>query len=217
MRSLRIHQTPLERGRLWVEIGAFLAAGIWAVYTFVYQTHIVPLLEPAHEVISGDVTRIGQTHGHYVERVQITLQNNGSVPVDTAGLAIDLLGLQDLSKVRTDRQHRNNVLIGETSRAPTDWRMLGNYADLFGASQDGAPSTHVILYPQDFARIQFLSIIPRGQYSALRLIADTSFVRYPTHEKIPERLERDANGALGLSSKPLSSAFQIHTEWYFPL
>jgi len=51
---LRIEQSPLEKARLLVEIAAFVAAAIWGIYTFVYQTRNAPMLQPAHEIISGD-------------------------------------------------------------------------------------------------------------------------------------------------------------------
>jgi hypothetical protein len=60
-RHLRLEQSPLERARLWVEIAAFLAAGCWAVYTFVYQTRIASLFEPAHEVVTTSAQRIATT------------------------------------------------------------------------------------------------------------------------------------------------------------
>src|SRR5215471_14034803 len=87
-RHLRLEQTPLERARLWVEIAAFVAAGAWAIYTFVYQTRIAPLFLPPHEIVSMNAQRLGETPANYLERVDVTLRNDGNVDVDTAALTI---------------------------------------------------------------------------------------------------------------------------------
>ncbi|MBV9262683.1 MAG: hypothetical protein JO324_00065, partial [Candidatus Eremiobacteraeota bacterium] len=46
-RELRVHSVPTkaEQIRIVVEIVAIVAAGIWALYTFVYEQRIKPLAE----------------------------------------------------------------------------------------------------------------------------------------------------------------------------
>jgi hypothetical protein len=201
-----------------VEIAAFVAAGIWGVYTFVYQTHIAPLFETAHETITGDVTRIGTTPAAYIERVTVTIRNNGQVPVDTAGMAFNLYGLRDVHQAPAAIKRPNGVVIAEQSTTPDSWTLLGSYADLRASVQTGDPGSHVILNPDDSARIEFLAVAPRGRYTALKLSTDTIYVRYPFTTKIPVTLVRDAGGAFHLnSSVSLKQAFPVSSNWYFPV
>lgn len=48
-RELRLHSVPTiaEQARISVEIVAILAAGLWALYTFVYEQRIKPLFGSA--------------------------------------------------------------------------------------------------------------------------------------------------------------------------
>lgn len=201
---------------MWVEIAAFLGAGAWAVYTFVYQTHIAPLLESPHEIISGKVTRIGQASSGFIERVDVTMSNNGKAALDTAGLAIDLYGRRGASPSPRSEMRIDRLLVSESSAIPGRWEPLGSYSDLFSASVLGMPETHIVLYPGDSAQIQFLALVPRSRFAVLRLSADVIFVRYPQGEKVADSLKQQADGSVVLhSTQAGGTAYRVVTDWYF--
>ncbi len=217
-RTLRMELSPLERTRLWVEIVAFLAAGIWGVYTFVYQTQIAPLLEPAHEIVTGNMTPIGSSGSAQVERVQVTVLNDGHVPIDTAGLVINVYGLAGFRAMDISKLKLSDAMASEQFATLGHWRLLATDGQLHGAAFEGPVDSHIILSPGDSVQAQFLAAVPRGRFAALRLGVDTIFVRYPYKHRITVTVHRDSDGALSLHSPEGSSdrGFGIQSNWYFP-
>ncbi len=206
-RSLRIHQSPLERARLWVEIFAFIAAGCWALYTFVYETKLAPGFLPAHEVISADVHRVAENPSNYFERVNITIENDGSVGVDTAGLAVTLWGLKPSSSAQVQSQtsafddlYRNSP--------PSAWRPLQSHGLLFDGAVTGKRGRHYILNPGDKTSFQELAIVPRN-YRVLRVDIETVYGRYPINPRVDVRL-LNQDGAISLRSSYISIAFATY-------
>jgi hypothetical protein len=217
-RHLHIALSPLERTRLYVEIAAFLAAGIWGVYTFVYQTHIAPMFETGHEVVTGDVTRIGTTPTGYIERVNITILNDGPSPVDTAATAFNLYGLRDDHLSPAKIVNEKNITIAEEGHEPDHWTLIGSFGDLRASAITGDPDSHIILNPNDSAHIEFLAIAPRGRFTALRLLTDTLYVRYPFASKIPVGLKHYPDGSFHIAYDQTSgNGFPVSAFWYFPI
>jgi hypothetical protein len=220
-RSLHIHLSPLERTRLWVEILAFLAAGVWGVYTFVYQTSIAPLFDQAHEIVAVSLTPIAVTRGANAERVQVTLHNDGRVAVDYAGFAANLYGLSDLRQDRAFNKKLHNVLVSEGSAVANHWQLASSYGELFTASLGGPKGKHLILNPGDSVGLEYPSIVPRGRYLALKLNLAVSFVRYPNNVAVPLQLVRGPDGAYSLevdrATPGADNALGVNNDWYFPI
>jgi hypothetical protein len=60
-----------------VEIVAILAAGIWAMYVFVYEQRIKPASEPPSLILTGSLHRLGAQNGLIRIGMNATILNNG--------------------------------------------------------------------------------------------------------------------------------------------
>jgi hypothetical protein len=207
-RHFRIEQSPLERGRLWVEIAALVAAGCWAVYTFVFQTRIAPLFVPPHEVVSLDAQRLAETPANYLERIEVTLHNDGYVDVDTAALAVAVFGARAGKELALSSTATQSEAAYRQVRKSA-WTPLGGYGLLLAGAIAGHPHQHFILRPGDTATEQQLVVVPKA-YSVLLVKLETIFDRYPITPRVDVHLQ-NTNGAISLKSKGIS----IGRESYF--
>lgn len=64
-----------------IEIVAILAAGAWAIYTFVYQQRIVPANEPPSVLFTGSLQRMAERNGMVQMEYHATLRNTGHTRV----------------------------------------------------------------------------------------------------------------------------------------
>jgi hypothetical protein len=198
-RALRIEQSPLEKVRLWVEILAFAAAGAWAIYTFVYQTQIAPSFVPAHEVFTVSVQRLASTASGSIQRVTLTIRNDGTVDVDAIALALNVYaatapGLRWQTEVAP-----NSFTLHFPD--PQSWGVVQAYGHLYGAATLGRPNNHMLLRPGDTTDLVFLTTVPREDH-VLRVDVDTGYGRFPIGAKsFTLRLVRRANGSVALVGK----------------
>ena len=83
------HATAIVRDV--VEVVAIVLAGIWALYTFVYEERIKPAGEPASIVVTGSLQRQAERNGLVELAYDVTLKNTGStrVYIAAAGFAAD--------------------------------------------------------------------------------------------------------------------------------
>jgi hypothetical protein len=190
-----------------VEIAAFVAAGYWAVYTFVYQTRIAPLFQPAHEIVSINAQRLATTPANYLERVDVVIHNDGTVDVDNAAMAIAVFAAQ---------AEKNVALQSSTSSAEVayrqipdgSWKPVGGYAKLLDGAIHGADQ-HFRLLPGDSATVERVIVVPRS-YQVLYVRFQTVFGRFPIRPRVNVRLAA-VNGAVTLKGEHIS----IETESFF--
>jgi hypothetical protein len=211
-RHLRLEQSPLERARLWVEIAAFLAAGCWAVYTFIYQTRIAPLFVPSHEMASISAQRLSETPSNYLERVEVTIRNDGTVDVDTAALAIAVLG----AEAGKDLKLRSKTATAETvyrEIPASSWTAVGGYGMLFAGATAGHRGQHLILRPGDSVPLDRLVVVPR-KYRVLAVQFQTIYDRYPISRLVDVKIQ-NREGVVTLKSKPTTGGFGVNFDAYF--
>jgi hypothetical protein len=193
-RPLRIEQSPLERARLWVEILAFLAAGCWALYTFIYQTKIAPSLLPPHEIVSVDVRRVAQLPSAYVERLNVTIHNDGSVDVDTIAFAENVYGVEGAA-LSNLHEVKSGPVVVYNDVPDESWKVVQSTALLFDGAVSGKRGMHITLRPGDSATLQYVVVVPRT-YRVVRVAIQTMFDRYPIAPRIPVQLVREKNAVL---------------------
>lgn len=116
----RDDQTPrsrrsdrLERANALVQTLAILAAGAWAVYTFIYEARIKPALEPPAVSVTTSLVRAGERDRHVAIRSTVTRKNVGQTGVRVLGLVYNVTGV----RVRIDAAP-SGTPAGE--RAPAD-------------------------------------------------------------------------------------------------
>jgi hypothetical protein len=184
--------------RLWVEILAFAAAGCWAIYTFIYQTKIAPAYIPADEIFSISVRRLASTTSGSIQRVQLTIRNDGTVDVDTAALAINVYAAAVPSLHWETVAAPNSFVLHFPTQS---WTVLQAFGRLLDGATGGQRDNHLLLRPGDSFDLPFLVAVPREDH-LLRVDIDAAYFRSPIRaNSIPIRLVRRANGAAGLSGK----------------
>jgi hypothetical protein len=205
---LHLEQTPLERARLWVEIAALIAAGAWAIYTFVFQTRIAPLFLPPHEIISMSAQRVAETPANYLERVEVNLRNDGDVDVDTAAFALTVFGSNAGKDLALDSSATKQLMIYR--QVPVSaWTPVGAYGMLLDGAVDGRRGRHLIMRPGDSVPLQQLIVVPR-KYRVLLLEIQTVYDRYPISPRITAQLQNE-NGELILKSKGLGVDLEAYS------
>lgn len=176
------------------------------MYTFVYQTRIAPLFAPPHEVVAVAAQRLATTTANYLERVEVTMRNDGNADIDTAALAITALGARagaDLA-LHSSEGAAQTVFREIPDRA---WTPVGGYGMLLDGAIGGRQ--HLILRPGDSVPLQLLVVVPR-KYDVLLVEFHTIFDRYPIRPRKAIRIVNE-NGAVRLSGNGGS----IDLESYF--
>lgn len=95
-------QTDLNQSRRWrfdaeaanniVQTIAIVAAGAWAVYTFIYQAKIAPAQEPPSLSVTSTVAEVGHKAGQVAIRSTVTRTNVGHTGVRLLALTYNVIG-----------------------------------------------------------------------------------------------------------------------------
>jgi hypothetical protein len=86
--------TALERARDIVEIVAIIAAGTWALYTFVYENRIKPAYQPASLEFKATMHRLGQRDGLIAVGLDTITRNLGVTRVQFLGFSYYVEGVR---------------------------------------------------------------------------------------------------------------------------
>lgn len=84
----------LERANAGVQTLAILAAGAWAVYTFIYEARIKPALEPPAVSVTTSLVRAGERGQHVAIRSTVTRRNVGQTGVRVLGIVYNVTGVR---------------------------------------------------------------------------------------------------------------------------
>ncbi|MGU3360018.1 hypothetical protein ACLBWX_06770 [Methylobacterium sp. M6A4_1b] len=84
----------LERANALVQTLAILAAGAWAVYTFIYEARIKPALEPPAVSVTTNLVRAGERDRYVAIRSTVTRKNVGQTGVRVLGLVYNVTGVR---------------------------------------------------------------------------------------------------------------------------
>ncbi len=87
-------RSRLERLRHLVEIVAFIGAGVWAIYVFVYQERIKPTLTPPAMHASFDITHVTPRGRKEIVTIDFHLKNISAVDLELVGAYINAFGVR---------------------------------------------------------------------------------------------------------------------------
>ena len=95
-RELKVHVHPsrVQRWRHIVEIVAFIGAGLWAIYVFVYQERIKPAGAPPELQTVLSVEHLQLYGGKEFVKVNVRMRNIGHIPFSLAGMVVNVYGLR---------------------------------------------------------------------------------------------------------------------------
>ncbi|MDB5648430.1 hypothetical protein [Methylobacterium sp.] len=84
----------LERTNALVQTLAIIAAGAWAVYTFIYEARIKPALKPPAVSVTTNLVRAGERGQHVAIRSTVTRRNVGQTGVRVLGIVYNVTGVR---------------------------------------------------------------------------------------------------------------------------
>ncbi len=213
--ELRIHSVPtrVEQLRTTVEIVAIVAAGLWALYTFVYEQKIKPLTEDAAWAVPTSVDQGPTVNGVVFLTVRKRLQNTGNVGIDLAAEALSVYG--ERMEKRSTRYSRFETsrfsqVTADVPRRPV--KLLYSIARLRSGAVGGS-RTSFFLPPHSAAEEDYLVAVPASAYPVV-LIARKDYVeKAPIFPKIAIRIVRTRLGGYDLQSSVLQGEYDSANEY----
>ena len=218
-RELQVHsvQTRSEKLRTWVEVVAIVAAGIWALYTFVYEQRIKPLGEAPSFSVPTTVDQGPTVNGVVFLTVRKTIQNTGNVPLDLAAEAISVYG-ERLSS-RTTASHSKVGAQAEISNdvARTPVALIYSRVKLRSAAA-GGNATDFVVPPHSSGEEAYLIAVPARAYPVIMVMRKDYIFRPPQSEKLQVRIVKALLGAYDLQSSVPPGAYEEYDSSYeFPI
>lgn len=184
----------IDSARHVVEMTAFLAAGIWAFYTFIYEERIKPSHEPLASVETVEMTREGHIRDLDVIRVKITIRNVGKTEFDTVAQKLDVFGYRYGTVNRTDALSRGVYVTTESAR-PAQKQLVLSRVQLYDGATTGVAGLHNIVEPDSETGGAYLIAIPHGRYDLLRAHFEYWPHKTPITERFSMKVTRSADGS----------------------
>lgn len=105
-----------------VEVLAILAAGAWAIYTFIYLERIKPAADPPSLVMSGSLHRLGERNGLVQFSYGGIIRNNGRTHVYLIGegYTVDGLRVKSNSKPVVVQRYRGSLEYDRDARIASE-------------------------------------------------------------------------------------------------
>ena len=173
----RHHVTAIVRDV--VEIVAIIAAGIWAIYTFVYIERIKPSYDTPQVTMTGTLQREGERNGLVAFRYNVLFRNTGHVQLVTIATAFSAIGLRYASPGRRVSRQSSGVTTyerdaREVSRTPV-YRVvsLGNLAGGRGGLYEIDPGNEI---PESG-----IFFVRRADFDEVLLTASLAYAKYKRH------------------------------------
>lgn len=201
-RELRIHSLPTraERVRTIVEIVALLAAGIWALYTFVYEQRIKPLSEQPSFAVPTTVDQGPTINGNAILTIHKRFENVGNVPIDVAAETLTVYGetLAAAPQTRADLSRTDSYLYGDVPRRVA--RLLYSTFRLRRGAVGGNATENFLLLPHTSAEESIVIAVPVKSYPLIKVLRRDYVAKFPIRPQIPITVTRGQFGAYDLRS-----------------
>lgn len=215
-RELNVHAVPSrsENLRMIVEIVAIVAAGIWALYTFVYEQDIKPLGEAPSFSVPTTIEQSATRNGVAFLTIKKGLQNTGDVPIDLAAEALSVygerIGARPATPSRMEMPSRA-VVSADVARSPVT--LLYSTAKLRSGAI-GGNATDFVVPPHSTLDEVYLVAVP-ANYPVVLVTRRDYVYKPPAASKLPVRIVRTALGGYDLKSPILTGEYD--SEFEFPI
>jgi hypothetical protein len=215
-RDLHVHSVPTrgEQIRMAVEVIAILAAGIWALYTFVYEQRIKPLSEPAEFSVPTTVTQGPTVNGVVFLTIHKRLENTGNVPIDVAAEALNVYGEKIVASGGHVQRQETSVLAqvkADVPRKPV--ALLFSQAKLRYGAVGGNQKTAFFVPPHSAAEQVFLVAVPARVYPVVLVTRMDVIRKAPINPKVPVRIVRTSLGGYTLAPTALNGEYDSEDEY----
>jgi len=214
-RELRVHSVPTraEHWRTVIEIAAIMAAGVWAIYTFVYEQRIKPLSEHASFTTPTTVEQGPRLGGIVFLTIHKGLQNTGNVPVAIAAETLTVYGerLRDRRSVRRRTTPLAAEVYDDVPRRPAD--VLYSFARLRNGAIGGSPMSNFMAPAHASTEEDTLLAVPLHLFPVVLISRKDYIARFPIGPKIGVKIVRDEQGAYDLQSVDASGEYDSAAEY----
>jgi hypothetical protein len=210
-----VHSVPTrgETIRTAVEIAAILAAGAWALYTFVYVQQIKPLGEAASFSVPTSVDQSPTVDGVAFITIHRHLQNTGDVGIDLAAESLSVYGERivrpSAAASRSERPARSEVRF-DLRRKPV--KLLYSMAKLREGAIGGSTSDFY-LPPHSSADQDVLVAFPAKTYPVVLIVRKDYVAKAPIVPKEAIRIVKGSDGAYDLQSAVLQGEYDSEGEY----
>ncbi len=213
-RELHVHSVPTraEQIRTAVEIIAIVAAGLWALYTFVYEQRIKPLAEAPEFSLPTIVDQGPTIDGVAFLTIHKRLENTGNVPVDIAAESLTVFG-EKIGPVTGHVERKATPIFAEI-RADVPRQQV---AVLFSIAKlrAGAIGGETNFYTPAHASQEqtFLVAVRSKTYPVILIVRKDYIAKAPITRKIAVRIIRTPQGAYALQSSVLEGEYDNRIEY----
>ncbi len=216
-RHLHVHSvpTPAERWRTLIEIVAIVAAGVWALYTFVYEQRIKPLSEQASFAVPTDISQGPTINGVAFLTIHKRLDNTGNVPIDIAAESLSVYGETAGQRLQGPMTQRHSTYYRET-RYDVPRRLvklLYSFAELREGAVGGNQHVNFVVPPHSSNGEDFLIAVPLKEYPLVRVRRKDYIRKSPVTPQVDVRIVQTGLGAYDLSSSDLIGEYDSDTEY----
>lgn len=215
-RIVRMHSVPTraEQIRTAVEIIAIVAAGLWALYTFVYEQRIKPLSEAPSFSVSTPVDQLASRDGIVFLTIHKRLENTGNVPIDLAAEALSVYG-ERIGK-RTQKKNRfesptRMEVNADVPRRPV--ALLFSVAKLRSGAVRGNPNSSFYLPAHSSAEQVYLVAVPANLYPVVLVVRKDYIEKAPIVPKVPVTIVKTSRGAYDLQPSSLQGEYDSEDEY----
>ncbi len=205
--------TRLRIVRDVVEIVAITLAGIWAIYVFVYENRIKPMVAPPDVVFSAQMERAGTHDGFAVVRVLTHVKNVGTVPAQFLGYSWTILGSRFEPRAQTPRKSPQEQVLQPFYSFS---KPVVVYRDAFlTRAADPSLKSDLRLGPGESADEDTVAYAPLAKFDHLSLKIVALYVKN-VNGPIPVTLSYDANGipqfAVNAAAAERPEVYGVNTE-----
>jgi len=208
--SVRVVEDRWSTARHVTEVVAIVAAGLWALYVFVYQERIKPSLEPPSVELTATFDRGSVVRGVRVAQLHIRVLNTGHVNSDIYGESVTVYGSRFARPARrvidptpADPGHAED----DRTVATTPPEAVYAYGRLRDAAIGGRSGWHIVLTPGEHFEFQVPIAVRDGRYDQLGAQVTAIFGRYreDRHHFAHVKLVHEKSGLIAVRLPPAAS------------
>ena len=181
---------------------ALIGAGIWGIYTFIYQAEIVPTLAPPTLSVTSNLEKAGQKGDKDAILATITRSNVGQTSVKVLGYTLNVIGVKQgfLNENETNPAFfQNNLASGTVKESrrygtPEKVETIMHFGRLFKGASDLSSELADLNPGESLSRV-FIFYADRTKYDYLTIRVHYVYMKL-SDPPIPLTLEVDKEGLL---------------------
>ncbi len=183
-----------------VEIVAILAAGMWALYVFVYEQRIKPASEPPSLTLTGSLHRLGAHNGLIRLGMNATILNNGHTNASLIATSFAADGLRYTANAvpMTDRSIDGLTTYERDGRVAS--RTLVYRVVELTRQISPKYSTSFTLTPGETVPYSAIFVVKSGEFDSIALYGSLAYTKNNVQGGYPTKIEYTPTNAVFFDS-----------------